>query len=332
MISSEEPLSTGNMQPDQLAHIVKDLSALHDVSVEALEAVVAKYPYFAMGHVLLLKKYQLTDPDQFNRYLPMAAIHVADRKRLHAFVEAEIPAPSMAASPTAPEPIQTEEPVEDAPQSAADELLAYLDERKTTTPDQTPQVEEAAEPQVEEAAETPQENPTVQNEESVAEQVEIEDEPPVEVDSEPETAPSTIEATATETHTFSEWLQRYKKPAAPKEEEAIESTATPESLTDPAAAGEAFMAQQLKSDDLPNDNLITGNNPVAPNEIEAVEGQAKKSVEMGDELVTETLAKIFVAQGNQAKALDTYEKLRLKYPEKSDYFAAQIEKLQEKNS
>lgn len=45
------------------------------------------------------------------------------------------------------------------------------------------------------------------------------------------------------------------------------------------------------------------------------------------DLVSETLAQIFVKQGNFQKAIEIYTKLTLKYPEKRDYFAALIKKL-----
>jgi len=46
-----------------------------------------------------------------------------------------------------------------------------------------------------------------------------------------------------------------------------------------------------------------------------------------EEIVTETLARLYAEQGNQAKAVKIYEKLSLLFPEKSRYFAAQIEKI-----
>ena len=54
---------------------------------------------------------------------------------------------------------------------------------------------------------------------------------------------------------------------------------------------------------------------------------ARKSVAFNNELVSETLAEIFFSQGLYDKALSAYEKLALKYPDKSTFFAARIKKL-----
>jgi cytochrome c-type biogenesis protein CcmH/NrfG len=45
-------------------------------------------------------------------------------------------------------------------------------------------------------------------------------------------------------------------------------------------------------------------------------------------MVTETLARIYVKQGNLPKAIDAYRRLALKFPEKSAFFAALSKELE----
>ena len=60
---------------------------------------------------------------------------------------------------------------------------------------------------------------------------------------------------------------------------------------------------------------------------------ARESLVENNELVTPTLAKVYLEQGHYPKAISAYEKLSLKYPEKNSFFANQIKlinKLKEK--
>lgn len=54
---------------------------------------------------------------------------------------------------------------------------------------------------------------------------------------------------------------------------------------------------------------------------------AEKSVSENEGIMSETLAKLLAQQGYRDKAIHMYQRLSLVFPEKSDYFAAQIEKL-----
>lgn len=56
---------------------------------------------------------------------------------------------------------------------------------------------------------------------------------------------------------------------------------------------------------------------------------AKQSLEEAPDLVTETLAKIYVLQKNYVKAIQAYEQLSLVYPEKKTFFATRIQKIKE---
>ena len=61
-----------------------------------------------------------------------------------------------------------------------------------------------------------------------------------------------------------------------------------------------------------------------------MENKAKKSAEDPNDLVSETLASIYTDQMLFHKAIDTYKKLSLKFPEKRAYFADQILELEKK--
>ena len=85
--------------------------------------------------------------------------------------------------------------------------------------------------------------------------------------------------------------------------------------------GDYFSASQYKEVRRSEDSIFSG---FATSEREDLPGELP---EEEFDLCTETLAQIYAEQGYNEEAKQIYSKLSLRYPEKSVYFAALIEKL-----
>ncbi len=96
-------------------------------------------------------------------------------------------------------------------------------------------------------------------------------------------------------------------------------------------------ADENPAEEKSNNHLITSfikgdQGPIRADQETKLKGDVSlASIREHDGYITDTLARIYVKQGLLAKAIYAYEKLSLKYPEKSAYFAAQIEKIRNIN-
>ena len=115
-----------------------------------------------------------------------------------------------------------------------------------------------------------------------------------------------------ETHSFSQWLN----------------------LTKISPINRNFDSEQNLNNDIIDDFIYKKPKFKAIIKTSYQENLAEKSFSDPDNLMTETLARIYLEQKNYSKSIQSYKILSLKYPEKSSLFADQIKaikKLQEKN-
>lgn len=122
---------------------------------------------------------------------------------------------------------------------------------------------------------------------------------------------------------FSDWLHQYQKPqeASETKEEVEEVKKQPIKINP-----EKKIEQKTLIDKIIESN--PGNIRLNPTQkFFAADNKAKESLIENEDLVTETLAKIYALQGNVSKAVRAYEILSLKFPQKSAYFASLIENL-----
>ena len=135
-----------------------------------------------------------------------------------------------------------------------------------------------------------------------------------------------LEFNKKETHSFNEWLKlaSFKTIIRDKRPAKIESKTE-----------DVEQLERRKKFKL-IDEFITNNPKINPDRTYTpTHNIAKAQLIQPEELMTETLARIYVEQKNYKKAIQSYKILSLKYPEKSSFFAIQIravEQLQEQNN
>jgi hypothetical protein len=149
------------------------------------------------------------------------------------------------------------------------------------------------------------------------------DEPPEKKSSEQEQV-SEI-AKQEEHHSFIEWLKIKSESAVPIETvpdytEKLKNVPISELRTSPESnLVEKFIKEEPRIVPFRSEFYSPGN-------------MARQSLVEHKDLVSETLAKIYASQGNIRKAIESYQKLSLKFPEKSGYFASLIQNLESGNT
>jgi hypothetical protein len=285
--------------------------------------LVDLFPYFQSAHLLLLKGLKETEDVKFDRQLKNSALHIADREVLYYLLKSDTPSVGNANQVTeAIENVRTEPAVEepDTEQTVieianSEELITEIEKEIIETGESSrgeeTQIHDVLSPENDEKDESVSVILVMEGEEEGEEEKIVFMDPGF---SFPEEESDLLELDTDPVEQYS--LQPRDKNNEPGlSEDAVLKTGD----------------RKQKQNEL-IDKFIIANpriEPVREKGILPVEDLSKPHVEEKGGFVTETLAKIYITQGYFSKAIDIYEKLSLKFPEKSSYFAAQIEKVKE---
>jgi hypothetical protein len=272
------------------------------------------FPYFQSAHMLLLKGLRNYADVKFEKQLRISAIHIADREVLYYFLK------------TRPEPVSEKtEPADE--QKRTDEETGF-DHQQT--------VIESAKNSEQLISEIENNLASAQN--STADESHHIHSHSILVSSDTDIIqPDEVMIVADEETSSDDEKIFYMDPgfSFPDTVDLLEldneegSAMADEQIRDipEPAASDPESGKKLSQASL-IDKFIQANPRIEPVKAPVaahIEDISKPFIENEGGFITETLARIYVNQGYYSKAIDIYEKLSLKFPEKSSYFASQIE-------
>jgi hypothetical protein len=294
-----------------------DYSKLNVSDIVGLREVLARYPYFQSARTMLVRALKSADDISFQEELKDAALHAGDRKLLWEIVEGQH---TITRSPLKDSNLEAQVETRPIPTDLPDVVLDTVIEpisEETTSAEQQASV--SAPIQADASVEILLNTPEV----DAVDQI---DEQSINEESVLETITSSESPIEPEKLSFTDWLKRSRSSASNKLNEASLPESNQENEISPAVS-----AQEKKIEDsLINKFIETEpriSQPTKASFFSPVD-MARRSVEDRDDVVSETLAKIYASQGDHQRAIRIYIKLSLLYPEKNSYFAALIENLE----
>ncbi len=286
--------------------------------------MVSIFPYFQSGHLMLLKGLHDTSDIRFETQLRISALHIADREVLYNYLNLVAEEQQSEPGPGQEEPVEIILPAPDYQQTVietaknSDDFISGI-ERESE--------EEKAESS--DDAESGLGSRPILVSDNYEEDEEFQDleETMFLLDNEPEPVEENVfyMDPGFSVPERSDLLEL--DPGVMADNSAEEPEALPEVVV-PAEKEGMPANKQVQADLI--DKFIRLNPRIEPQKVKTdqpVEDISKVFSEDPGSFVTETLATIYVNQGYYSKAIDIYEKLSLKFPEKSSYFATQIEKI-----
>ncbi|MGB3849595.1 MAG: hypothetical protein WA958_06470 [Tunicatimonas sp.] len=336
----------------ELWEAIQQPQAIRSETVPLMEEVAKRYPYFQLLHTLIAKaKHDRQTPDAYDA-LGKAAIYAPSRRLLRQVFYDQTVNETISGADAPPTPPENSaevvaSPPPEVPTEPQTENTTNEQSLETgPEPDEAPTVEEHAPDQ--RAEEEPDslrdelakslEDLRVSKDQSAEELAEIEQhsEQTAEERSDGET---TITDSATDTtdealgepsdETDSTSL-RDDLVKTLEDLRASKGQATTQQADAEEPAGSAPVTPPRTHQQKIIDRFVSANpqiNRDAPSAEKNASDLSATSSAFQDDLVTENLAEIMLKQGKTDKAVNLYEKLMVKYPEKKAYFAQKIEQL-----
>ena len=134
-----------------------------------------------------------------------------------------------------------------------------------------------------------------------------------------------LDFSVSEKHSFQEWLQLARTEPIDRTEEAPEKTIEIKKTAESKSEAELAEEERKKKAEI-IDKFIETNPKISPIKQTTITSTVQFDINKDDNsyLMTETLARVYLEQKKYTKAIQAYEILILKYPEKISFFADRI--------
>ncbi len=281
------------MNTSSFTYLLANPSQINKEGQKTLEEIIAKYPYFQSARALQLKGLKKENSYSYNDALKVTAAYTTDRNILFDFITSE----TFTQNKISEMILQQDESVKEIEvivENVSQQISKEIDEEikkeiKKAEAILNPQLFERKVASLEKLA-------TESPKETKEEKIEL-------------IANSPLDFNKEDTHSFSEWLKLTTATPIKREEKEEQSASQQQQnrLIDQFIQNKPKLSPSKSKEE---NNL--------QNDLASPYSQTSKS------LMTETLAKVYLQQKNYKKALQAYQILILKYPEKSGFFADQI--------
>ncbi len=307
------------MNINDYTSLINKPNAINDIQCISLEKIVQQFPYFQSSRALYLKGLYNQDSFKYNYALKITAAHTTDRSVLFDFITSNTftaidkglyekkVAEILNISVNESEVLTAEQPkLKENKNTVEESLLTSIKNASATKEVEFFKFEESKENDIQNIAYF---EPIISEKDFI--KVE-EEEKGIEEKLE---LGKPLDFSLSEKHSFQEWLQLSKFQPIIREEEIIEEQIPIEISLDKQKKNDIidkFIETSPKITPIKHDTSIT------------TSVNLESSSSDNSYLMTETLARVYLEQKKYVKAIQAYQILILKYPEKSSFFADRI--------